>query len=106
MSLIQALFQNGLDRFIAGIFEVQRPLAGGFQTRRSVILSQTDDTLGGAQIVQNPVGKESPDQLMAVRTDCLRLAQTPLGILKLVSDRLRRHGLLHGSNFRDLDVQE
>lgn len=67
--LIQALLQDGLDRFVAGIIKVQRPRAGVFQTQKAVLLAQTDYPLGGAQIVQDPVTEEHLDQLVAVGTD-------------------------------------
>ena len=49
-----------------------------------------------ATVVQDPVAEEGPDQPVAVGTDCLGLAQTPLGVLKLVGDRLRRHVVIDG----------
>lgn len=76
--LIQPLLQDCLDRFISGIIKVQRPRTGVLQTQRTVLLSETDDALGGAQIVQNPVAEERLNQSVTVGTDRLGLALTRL----------------------------
>lgn len=94
--MIQALLQNGFDRLVSGIVKMQRPFAGGFQTCGTKLLLQSDNPLCGAQVVQYPVRKESPDQPMTGGSDFFGLVQAPLGILELVGDRLRRHMLIDG----------
>ena len=79
-----------------GLSKEQGPSAGALQTGGSVFFRKGDDPLGGPQVVQHPVGKQMPDQAMAVGADGFSLAQTPLRILHLVGDGLRGQMLIHG----------
>ena len=60
--LIQTLLQVVLHGAVPGIVKVERTPTGAIQACRTVLLPQADDSLGGAQVVQDPGAEKSPDQ--------------------------------------------
>jgi len=55
--LIQSLSEDIFDAFVADIVKVQRPDTGVFQTDSAVFFSQSDNALGGSEMIQNRITK-------------------------------------------------
>jgi hypothetical protein len=85
------LLENTLHGPVARIIESQRPYAGRFQARGTILYRQTDNTLDSPQIVQYPVSQQLLDNLQAARSNLGRLPATPLGGLALPGQGLWGH---------------
>jgi len=95
-TLIQALVQDALNCPVSGVVKEQGSSTGTLQAYGPVLFRETDDPLGGPQVVQYPVGKQTTDQFVTLRADRLCLMQTPLGVLHLVGDGFRGQVSIHG----------
>jgi hypothetical protein len=94
--VIESFFQDGLYGSIPGTIESEGAETGGFETYRPIFFGQRDDSLSGAQVIQNMVFKEALQKDEAVRTDFFSLPETPLRITHLVGDGFRRQMFVHG----------
>ena len=78
--LIEALFEDGFHGPIAGIGEGQGTTAGRFKAILAEALSQSNDALGGSEVVQDAVGEEGLYDAFAVRSNIFGFSQAPLGV--------------------------
>jgi hypothetical protein len=82
--------------WISGVIVQDGSLAGGLQSLCPKRFGKADDTLGSAQIVEYPMGKELFDQSRATRADGFRLFQTPLRVVHEIGNGLGRQMILNG----------
>ena len=95
--LILAVFQDGLDRPIAGGIKGVGPAACGFEPGLAETVGQADHPLGGPEVIKHSVGKQPLYQGEAGRTDLFGLFETPLRIPELVGQGVRRHMVVDGA---------
>ena len=75
--LVGADRQDALHRAVGRIPHLQRAAARGIEPLGAVPLTQPDDALRGAQVVQRVIGQQPDDQLGDVLTEGLRAGAAP-----------------------------
>ncbi|MGW1599368.1 hypothetical protein [Streptomyces sp. NPDC002343] len=91
--------EDALDGAVGRVAGRDRSGAGGFQARVTVLLPQSENRLGGAELVERVDLQELVDDLAAGVADLGRLGAAPDGHLHPEGDLLRRMSLLSVGTF-------
>jgi hypothetical protein len=93
LELVEAALEDRLDRAVPGVAVIDGATAGGFEPRLAEPLAEANERLGGAEVIEDPMGEERVDHGLGGGADRLGLLQAPLGIAHEVGDGVRRQVL-------------
>ena len=82
--------QDGLDGAVVGRAVVERPGAGGLESSGGERLGQAQHALGGAQLLEDAIGEQLGNELLAARADPPGLLQAPATVMSEEARGLRR----------------
>ena len=85
---IVATGEDGLDGAVVRRAMGQRPRAGGLEPCGRVLLGQTQHALGGPQLLEDAVGQQPGDELLAACPDAPGLLETPVAVVSEEASRV------------------
>jgi len=89
--LVEAVIEDLLDAAVGRRAEVQSPATGGFEPLGAVALTQAQQALRGAQVIEDAVAEQAFDYRTAGGPDALGLLQTPLRVAHHEGHGIGRH---------------